>query len=67
MVEKTTTLRKKALTLNELHKTFERAVSENTTGLMSDRTSFAVPIIASPKISDVSWGQCKDYEYKKAA
>ena len=33
--------------------------------LMSDQTSFKVPIIASPKVSDESWGACK--ELKEAA
>ena len=31
------------------------------TELMSDRTSFKVPIIASPKVSDKSWGDAKEW------
>lgn len=29
--------------------------------LMADNETFAVPIIASPKMSDKSWGDCKDF------
>jgi DNA polymerase-1 len=31
------------------------------TELMADKTTFKVPIIASPKVSDKSWGDCKEW------
>ena len=47
----------------EINKKYKKEdIVPKLTALMEDRVTFKVPILASPKVSDKSWGDCKDFK-----
>lgn len=51
----------------EIHKKYKpEVIIPKLIALMEDRITFKIPILASAKISDKSWGDCKDIKFEKA-